>query len=72
MCSSVRMSGTVWSVNILADYNIVCIYVGTSPIKIKRYPQALAKTYAAYGIAIQKVASPDTSAGVVIIRVESN
>ena len=66
------MSGSDLSVNKSADNNVVLRLCWHNSDLDEEMPTCSDKTQAAHGIAIQEVASPDTSAGVAILRIESH
>ena len=61
------MSGSIVSIDLLSSCFFFCIWVGATPYLNEDMPKNSGNTQAA----IQKVASPDLSAGVVTLRVES-
>ena len=64
MCNSALIAGSVLSVNIQVDNNVV-LHLCWDNSDLNDEMQT------AHGTAIQEVALPDTSAGVVILRFES-
>ena len=63
MCNAVLMSESVLSVNVLVNNNVVLH-------SHEMMPTGSGTTQAAHGIAIQEVASPDTSSGLEVIKLE--